>query len=382
MSTLVVVDDERAFAKFVSTTAAAVGFQVTVATSAEDFRFACQQKWPSVLVMDLQMPGMDGIELIRELAQQCCTSSVVLLSGMDERVLDTAFRLGSELGLVMAGTLCKPVRAKELTQILTGLLESNCKLTAERLATAINSDELSLVYQPTVEIQTKRMIGIEALVRWRMKSGRLILPSEFIPLAEMSNLIDPLTLWVVQAAFRQLGVWQEKGFDLQLSVNLSVGNLHDRKFPDLLADLCSGFGLSPSSVTLELTETASTQDHLTLLEVLGRFRLKGFHLAIDDFGTGYSSVAQLLRLPFSELKIDRSFISAMHHSHEAAVVSKTLIDMAHNLGLLAIAEGVEAQATLDMLAEWRCDIAQGYFFSKPVESSSVESLLAMPSWLS
>lgn len=382
MRSLVVVDDEQTFAEFVSVTASGVGFDVTIANSAADLRRECIHQWPSALIIDLQLPGTDGIELIRELAQAGCPSSIVLLSGMDGRVLGTAFRLGTELGLNMAGSFCKPVRVRELTRVLTGLLDQDCGPTAEALASAIDSDKLFLVYQPKVEIQTKRMIGIEALVRWRTDSGRVIPPSAFVPVAEKSNLIDRLTLRVVQAAFRQLSQWRSSGLELQLSVNLSVGNLHDRKFPDRLADLCSSFGLSPDYVTLELTETASTHDHITLLEVLGRFRLKGFHLAIDDFGTGYSSVAQLLRLPFSELKIDRSFVSEMHRVHEAAVVSKTLIDMAHNLGLLAVAEGVENTRCFDMLAEWRCDIAQGYLFSEPVEAASIESMLATPSWLS
>ena len=170
------------------------------------------------------------------------------------------------------------------------------------------------------------------------------------------------------------------GVDLQLAVNLSAGNIHDRQLPDRLAELCASAEIKPDRITLELTETASTQDHITLLEVLGRFRIKGFHLSIDDFGTGFSSVAQLLRLPFSELKVDRSFVSGIDRLHEAAVVTKTIIHMAHDLGLLAVAEGVESKACLDMLSEWGCDIAQGYYFSKPIESVAVEARAVADCW--
>ncbi len=174
--------------------------------------------------------------------------------------------------------------------------------------------------------------------------------------------------------WNQAAEWHRAGLDLQLAVNLSVANLQDRQLPDLLAELCAGEGVEPDHVTLELTETASTKDYVLLLEVLSRFRIKGFHLPIDDFGTGYSLVIQLLRLPFSELKIDKSFVSEMDHVREAAVVVKTPIDMAHNLELLAVAEGVETHKCLEMLREWGCDIAQGYYFSKPVEAEQIKNV--------
>ncbi|MFP5276886.1 MAG: EAL domain-containing protein [Acidobacteriota bacterium] len=381
MNTLVVVDDEPAFAEFVAAVASAATYTVDTFDAVAAFRRHLASGWPSVLVMDLQMPGSDGIELLRELGQQGCTSKIILLSGTDARVLDAAFRLGAATGLSMAAKLSKPVRAQELKEILVDLLSKEIEPTAEALAGAINEDRLFLLFQPKVSIPTRRMIGVEALVRWRSNTGRVILPSTIIPLAEASGLIDRLTWWVVESAFRQTGDWLRKGLDLHLAVNLSAGNIHDRQLPDQLADLCASFGVEPERITLELTETASTQDHITLLEVLGRFRIKGFHLSIDDFGTGFSSVTQLLRLPFSELKVDRSFVSEMDRVHEAAVVTKTLIHMTHDLGLAAVAEGVENKACLDLLSKWGCDIAQGYYFSKPVEAAAIEAMAATPSWM-
>ncbi|PWC31960.1 EAL domain-containing protein, partial [Azospirillum sp. TSO22-1] len=252
--------------------------------------------------------------------------------------------------------------------------------TVEALSAAIETGRLFLLYQPKVDIATKRLVGVEALVRWRDEAGRVIPPDSFIPLAEASGLIDRLTAWVVDCAIGQVGEWRRKNLDLRVAVNLSAGNLHNRRLPDLLAARCDAAGVAADHVILELTETASMQDFVTMLEVLGRFRLKGFHLSVDDFGTGYSSVARLLRLPFSELKVDRSFVSGMADMHESAVVTKALIDLAHNLGLSAVAEGVETRAAFEMLEKWGCDVAQGYFFSRPTEAAAIEAMVLTPTW--
>ncbi len=381
MNTLVVVDDERGFADYVAKVAVAAGYEALVADSATEFRRLMEGAWPSVLLLDLQMPGTDGIELLRELGDQGCESKVVLVSGMDSRVLDSAYRLGTEIGLTMAGKVTKPVRAADLKQVLLRLgSDSSPRPTAEALLNAIDAGRLFLLYQPKVQIRTRRMVGVEALVRWRGDGGRVLPPDAFIPVAEASGVIDRLTAWVVDAALRQAGEWRRKGLDLNVAINLSAENIRDRQLPDRLAGACSASGVPPAAITLELTETASTQDAAVLLEVLGRFRLKGFRLSIDDFGTGYSSVAQLLRLPFSELKIDKSFVSEIGRVHDAEVVAKTLVDMARNLGLVSVAEGVEGEDVADMLGAWGCDTAQGYLFSRPVDPHAIEGMAVAPPW--
>jgi EAL domain-containing protein (putative c-di-GMP-specific phosphodiesterase class I) len=361
--------------------AAAANYAAKVVSSAEAFRRETEERWPAVLLLDLQMPDTDGIELLREIGERRCTSKIILVSGMDGRVLESARRLGQELGLAMAGKVPKPVRAAELRQLLATLREDvDAPPTAEALAAAVDDDRLFLLYQPKIDIRSGQMTGVEALVRWKSDTGRVIPPTAFIPVAEASGLIDRLTSWVVSSAFRQAGAWRQKGVELHVAVNLSAGNVHDRQLPDRLAALCATENLPPSAVTLEITETTSAHDHTTLLEVLGRFRLKGFHLSIDDFGTGYSSVAQLLRLPFSELKVDKSFISEIGYSRDAEIVAKTVIDMAHNLGLSAVAEGVEAEPVLRTLLGWNCDVAQGYLFSRPVSPAAIEAMAAASPW--
>lgn len=375
MNTLLVVDDEVAFAEFVGKVGAAADYDVRMVNSVAAFRHEIQSEWPSVLILDLQMPDADGFELLREIAERRCPSKVIVASGLDGRILESALRLGSEIGLDMAGKVAKPVRAPDLKRMLAAL-RCDGRPTVEDLAAAMDRDQLFLLYQPKFDIRTRHMVGVEALVRWRNESGVIIPPDRFIPLAESSGLMDRLTSWVVEAAFRQAGQWLRRGLRLRVAVNLSAVNLHDRQLPDRLAALCVTSGIKPDDITLELTETASSQDHTTILEILGRFRLKGFHLSIDDFGTGYSSVAQLLRLPFSELKVDKSFVSQMLDVRDARVVARTIVQMAQNMDLSTVAEGVESEAVLEMLNSWGCDIAQGYLFSKPVEAPAIEAMAA------
>jgi EAL domain-containing protein (putative c-di-GMP-specific phosphodiesterase class I) len=336
-----------------------------------EYHRACAEKFPFVLVVDLQMPDMDGLEILRELAQRKCSSKIVVVSGMDRRLLDTARRLGTELGLRMAGALEKPVRAAALKDMLSSIRLSDGELTASALSDGIAAGRLMLVYQPKVDIITRQVVGVEALARLRDERGRIIPPDVFIPLAERTDLIDPLTNWVAEHAIDQAGRWRRAGMSLQVAVNLSAKNIHDRQLPDLIATKCRMAEVPPETITLELTETAAMQDVATLLEVLGRFRLKGFHLSIDDFGTGYSSIAQLMKLPFTELKIDKSFVTEMDRARDAAIVTKTIIDLARNLGLATVAEGVEGEAALGMLTEFGCEVAQGYLFSRPVEADAI-----------
>lgn len=379
MSSLLVIDDERAFGEFVVKVATQIGFNATATDNAADFRRLLDETMPAIVVLDLQIPDVDGLELLHELGERHCRAKIVLLSGADSRILDSAWRLGDELGLAMAPPIQKPIRAAALSQALAALGNPSGELTAASLAQAMSEDRLFLLYQPKVDVKTGRLVGVEALVRLRADDGSVVPPDAFIPLAEQSDLIDRLTERVIGLAFPQAAAWHAQGLDLRVAVNLSAKNIHDRQLPGTLAAKCREAGVPPQSITLELTETTFTADGIILLEVLGRLRLKGFHLSIDDFGIGYSSIAQLLRLPFSELKVDQSFVTNLDRMRESRVVTKTIIDMAHNLGLSAVAEGVETEAVMRLLAEFGCDIAQGYLFSKPVDAERIQALAASSS---
>jgi EAL domain-containing protein (putative c-di-GMP-specific phosphodiesterase class I) len=375
MNNLIVIDDETTFGEFVGKVAASAGYVPTVTGSAGEFRRALGEKPPAVIVMDLHMPEVDGFELLRELSKNKSKAKLLMVSGVaDPRTLETAYRFGREMGLAMAGVLAKPVRAADLKAVLVGLRESAEDANADGLREALAGDRLFLEYQPKIDIRTRKLVGVEALVRWLGRSGSVIAPDAFVPIAESSGLIDDLTHWTIDRAFRQRRAWQEKGLDLRVAVNISAKNIHDHKLPDLIGDKCRELSVPSGAITIELTETASTWDVASLMEVLGRFRIKGFHLSLDDFGTGYSAIAQLVKLPFSEIKVDKSFVLEMDRVRDAAVVAKAIIDLGHNLGLTVVAEGVERETQLKMLADYGCDLAQGFYFFRPMDAGRIEAL--------
>lgn len=248
------------------------------------------------------------------------------------------------------------------------------------LRRAIDANELVLFYQPKIDLRTRRVTGVEALVRWQHPKHGLMFPDEFVPLAEQTGLIKPLTLWVLKHALRQVSEWRSQGFELDVAVNLSVRNLQDAQFPERVADLLASSIRPLRNLWLEITETAIMADPERAQAVLRDLRDMDVMLSIDDFGKGYSSLAYLKQLPVREIKIDRSFVSAMLISENDAVIVRSIMDLAHNIGLHAIAEGVEDAATCERLIALGCDLAQGYYFSKPVPPREFEIWLRESSW--
>ena len=248
------------------------------------------------------------------------------------------------------------------------------------LREAIQSDQLSLYYQPQIEHRSKRVVGLEALVRWNHPQRGFLKPDQFIPLAEDAGLIGPLTLWVLKTALGQLLNLQKKGYDLTMAVNLSARDLQDMELPAHIQALLDGSGVDAKSITLEITESAvmaNTSDALAILTELDRM---GVTIAIDDFGTGYSSLAYLKRLPVDKLKIDKSFVMDMENNDNDAVIVRSTIELAHNLGLKVIAEGVETRAAWDTLTILGCDSSQGYLMSKPIPADKLEAWLKESAW--
>ncbi len=235
---------------------------------------------------------------------------------------------------------------------------------AEALATALRGRELELHYQPKVALGSNELVGVEALARWRHPKLGFIPPTHFIPLAESAGLIDAITEWVIAEAARQWSEWHAAGLTTRIAVNISAVNLGHIDFPDLVGGILRSAKVNCAHYEIELTESA-TQNAVNLLDTLTRLRLKGIHLAIDDFGTGYSSLLQLQRLPFSSIKIDRSFVGNADRSEDCRVIIRSVIDLAHNLGMEAVAEGVETETTLQLLRDLGCDVVQGYFIGRP-----------------
>ncbi len=239
------------------------------------------------------------------------------------------------------------------------------------LRTAIDNGQMSLHYQPIMDIASGAIRGVEALARWNHPEKGIIPPDQFIPMIEQTGLVQPFSHWAIDTALRQWSAWRQQGIDTTVAVNLSMRNLQDREFPQELAGLLKRWSVVPRALMLEVTESAMMSDPDHVLETLIHFRSLGVDVAIDDFGTGYSSLSYLKRLPVNELKIDREFVKDMRHNKDDAVIVRSTIDLAHNLGMKVVAEGVEDGETLRLLTELNCDLAQGYHFGRPVEAGRI-----------
>jgi EAL domain-containing protein (putative c-di-GMP-specific phosphodiesterase class I) len=368
---LAVLDDDLAICEIVRLVGAQAGFAVQGYHTVDAFR-ADPAPEPAVILLDLCLADRDGIEVLRALAGTHSRSRIILMTGTDPRVLNTAERIGLGYGLNIAGTLRKPFAIADLRAALD-MPQKSYDATRRggvsiehELHRAIAGNELVLHYQPKIRLNTGRIVGAEALVRWHHPTLGLLPPGRFIPVAERAGLILPLTHWVLDEAVRQLAEWRQMGLETSVAVNVPSEILTDIALPDTIEMLLQRSSVPAGSLTLEVTEAGAMRDVLTTMDVLTRFRLKGISLAIDDFGTGYSSLIKLHRMPFNEIKIDRSFIEAAHADDESRVITETIINMARSLGMDVVAEGVENTQVLDLLIDLGCDMAQGFLLTKPL----------------
>jgi EAL domain-containing protein (putative c-di-GMP-specific phosphodiesterase class I) len=328
-------------------------------------------------VVDLHLPDTDGLELLRLLAARDCKSPILLMSGVDERVLVTAYDLGVSYGLTMCGKLAKPVLADDLETKLAAVLKQDRELSAADLRRGIAAGEIIPYYQPKVTRTDEGWVidGVEALARWHHPRLGVVMPDEFVPLAERTGAIADLTSSVLGLALRQVREWNDQGLPMSCAVNVPPSLVTDLSFPDRVAALLAKHGVDGSQLALEITETATMQNPTTTMDILTRLRVKRIGLSLDDFGTGYSSLTQLYQMPFNEMKIDKSLVINVPHSREANTMVSSLIELGHNLGLTICAEGVENRAALDMLAIMGCDRCQGFFISRAVPAAEIPSLV-------
>jgi len=249
------------------------------------------------------------------------------------------------------------------------------------LRQAITRDELELYFQPKADVESERVVHAEALVRWNHPRHGVMRPDEFIPLAEQSGKIGLITKWVIRKAIAQCAEWRRDGLDLTIAVNLSALDLFDSELPIFISGLLTEARLPPASLVLEITESAVMKDAAFAQKMLADLKRRGVCLAIDDFGTGYSSLAHLKRLPVDELKIDKSFVLNLSESAaDDLVIVRSTIELGHNMGLVVIAEGVETAESWAILKRLGCDMAQGYFMTKPLPAEAFKAWLRASSW--
>ena len=383
---ILILDDESFMLKLLARVLLNLGF--TQLTSCNSGRAALATfdspiSPPELILLDLNMPEMDGVEFVRHLVDRRYTGSLILISGEDERMLQAAETLVRAHQISVLGHLRKPVEPAALSKLLEKWVPpllarpraSKKIYDKDEIRRAIDHGELVNYYQPKVEVATGKCVGVETLVRWRHPRDGMVFPDQFIGVAEAHGLIDDLTQAVLAAALAQGKIWLDAGWVLRVAVNVSMENLTSLDFPDVVAELAAQAGMSPQNVVLEVTESRLMQDVRAPLEILTRLRLKRFCLSIDDFGTGHSSMVQLRDLPFNELKIDRSFV----HSAWADEVLRAMYDaslgLARQLGMEVVGEGVEDLADWNLLRRTGCDLAQGYFIGRPMPAAD------LPVWM-
>jgi len=340
----------------------------------------------NTILCDLNMPGMDGLEFIRHLCERKYTGGIVLMSGEDKRILKSARNVARAHNLNILGILEKPVTTASMAAVLEHYYDAVQRtggrrlepvtVTAEELRQAIKNDELVVYFQPKVAIDGQQVVGAETLVRWQHPQKGLLPPYLFVSLAEENGLIDDLTMAVFRAAMQCSARWLAAGHDIKVAVNMSVDSLHNLDWPEYVVREADRAGVKPGNVVLELTESRVMEDMAAALEILTRLSLKKFILSVDDFGTGYSSLEQLQRAPFTELKIDRSFVNGAADDPSARAILKASIELAGRLNMSVVAEGVETREDWDLVAGLGCDVVQGYFVARPMPGKEFETWLA------
>lgn len=386
-----VLDDDQLVGQTLARLVESNGMVARVFTDTTRFFHTLESESPDYIAIDLFMPDMDGLEVIRKLANLHCKARIIIASGANDRVVHAASLAAEEQGLQLAGELAKPYDITSLRYLLqvsdhqyqtrtTKQTHQADTVSLRDIETAIHSGQLVLHYQPKIDCRSRDIRGFETLVRWNHPSLGLLGPDRFLPFVEDSELMEPLTHYVFSTALSwyadNAAVWDHCGDDVHISVNISARSLRNANFSETLFHYCAKAKVPTSRVVLELTETSAMDEPTISLELLTRLRMRGFLLSIDDFGTGYSSLAQLVRLPFSEIKIDRSFVNNSMRSRESRTAVRSIVELGKSLGMQTTAEGIEDAATLAFVTAIGCDVAQGFHIAKPMAENEILAWIA------
>ncbi|MFA5596658.1 MAG: EAL domain-containing response regulator [Pusillimonas sp.] len=391
---LLILDDDPGVGQTIELVARTAGLETRFTSSPGQFFEWLDQWQPDHIAIDLVMPDMDGVEVLARLAQRSCRARIIVTSGVDGRVLDAAGRSASERGLDIVGVLPKPFMPSTLRRMFAPDVPSSGSPGGVALAASAGAvphaspgvakrflvtpadireglahDQFYAQYQPKISCTDGTLVGFEALMRWNHPVHGLVPPDLFIGCAENSGLIDTLTQKMFDLSF----AWFGRHFgqsSIRLSINISARSHLDDGFIDNISQRCSQCGLAPGQLIFELTETSAMEDPVASLDLLTRMRMKGMHLSIDDLGTGFSSLLQLVRLPFSELKVDKSFVITAASSTESRQVVQAIVGLGRSLGIQSTAEGVEDAETLRFLRDIGCNFAQGFHIARPLTAEA------------
>ena len=339
-----------------------------------------------VIITDLDMPGMDGMEFIRHVGAANYPISLIVASGLENALIESVRAMTRAYGVNLLDAIGKPVTAAKLKAALrlhgargnAGAANAIPAFTVGEVAAGLERHEFEPFFQPKVELRTHGLKGAEALARWRHPRLGIVRPLAFVELMEKGGLIDELTRVMIAAAALNCRRWRDAGLDAQVSVNLSAGSLRHVGFGDRMVELVGEQGLEPKHVIFEVTETAAQGSVGASIETLSRLRMKGFGLSIDDYGTGYSSMKRLAQMPFTELKVDQSFVKHAAARPSSRAVLESSLEIAGKLGIVAVAEGVENRADWDLLRSLGCNLAQGYLIAKPMSAGDFMNWVRTP----
>jgi EAL domain-containing protein (putative c-di-GMP-specific phosphodiesterase class I) len=384
---VLVLDDEEAVCRWVSRVAAQCGYEAASAQDPAEFAATYGSFEPTLILLDLVLGAGDGIEVLRQLAAVKCRAPIVLMSGLDERVLSSASRLGQALALDIVGAALKPLSLGDLR----ALFDARRAPRAEPAAlppsakpsnaggaglVALETSALVVHYQPQRRLSDGLIAGAEALVRWRHPEAGLLGPAAFLDRAERSGFVRALTFAVLADSVRQCRRWSDEGYHVPVAINLSAALLDDLSLPDQIERATLDAGVAPSDVTLEVTESVAIARRQLAMDVLTRLRLKGFRLALDDFGVGFSSLLELQHMPFTDVKIDKSFVAEAGSDPSARAIVDAVSALGRRLSLRIVAEGIETQAAWSLACAAGCDVGQGYLISRPLDLAAFDGFLA------
>ncbi|MCG8378912.1 MAG: EAL domain-containing response regulator [Proteobacteria bacterium] len=388
---ILIVDDDRFTLKMLSRQLAGIGCtSVELVDSGKNAieRLSSDNKEYDIIICDLNMPEIDGVELIRHVVDSGFKGGIIFLSGEDQRILKAARTLAESQQLNVLAAISKPLKFVLLDEILyqyKPITDSQShrphfSISEQALCDGLQNGALLLAYQPQVDVKEGRITGVEVLARWRHEKFGILGPGVFLPLVDKYNLIDELTRVIYTKATKQIAKWLLRGIQMDISVNVEVNTFSVPGFFEFLIGQADSSGVNYKHIKLEVTESQVMSDEINCIETLTRLGLRGFGLSIDDFGTGHSSLEQLKRIPFTELKLDRSFVHTSAEDSSNRAIVESSIELAKKLNLRTVAEGVETVGDWNLVAELGCDRVQGYYLAKPMFVDEFESWLNNYHW--
>lgn len=331
-----------------------------------------------ILICDLNMPTIDGMAVIRHLSESNNTTPIIIASALKQTIIRSIEIMAQSYGVYILGIINKPITINKLEPLIQKYMaitinelskksnKSSTIITRQEIEIGLENEEFEPFFQPKIDMANGFIKGVEALARWRDPKKGIITPNDFISQMETEGLIDNLVWLILKKSAMYCKAWCKAGLNITISVNLSIHSLMDINFAGKIIAFLDEQIIEPSQIIFELTESATTIHFGSILENLARLRIHGYGLSIDDYGTGYSSMQQLMRIPYTELKIDQSFITNAALNESNRVIVSSSLDMAKKLNMISVAEGVESQEDWNFLSALGCDLAQGYFISKPI----------------